>query len=161
MRTLPQHTKSSAQNACSPSIEIRPSKIHGQGVFARRTLRAGQHVGEYTGRLYAADQEDDIWDGELTYLFGLSDGSTIDGAQGGNETRQLNHACAPNVEAVERRRPDGSLSLTVRTLQRIQAGDELFLDYALVIAKSQLPSDYPCRCAMHGCRGTMAAHRAS
>ena len=37
----------------------------------------------------------------ITYLFNLSDGTTIDGGDGGNATRFLNHACKPNCEAVE------------------------------------------------------------
>jgi hypothetical protein len=36
-----------------------------------------------------------------TFLFGLSDGSVIDGSRGGNSARWLNHACAPNCETIE------------------------------------------------------------
>lgn len=93
-----------------------------------RALRAGHRIGEYTGRRYPADQEDEIWDRGLTYLFRLLDGTTIDGAQGGNTTRHLNHACAPNVKAVERQLRNGTLVLTVRTLRRIRTGEEFFLD---------------------------------
>ena len=49
-----------------------------------------------------------------------------------------------------------SLHLVVRTLRRIQAGDELFLDYALVIDGDE-PSGYPCACGTVEYRGTMAA----
>jgi len=44
-----------------------------------------------------------VWNDQLTYPFGLSDGSIIDDAEGGNATRHINHACVPNVEVVERR----------------------------------------------------------
>ena len=138
------------------TVEVRRSDIHGRGVFALRALHAGEEVGHYTGRRYAPDESDAAWDGNLTYLFGLSDGSVIDGAQGGNATRHINHACAPNVEAVERRAADDTLHLVVRTLRRIQAGDELFLDYALVIDGDE-PTGYPCACGTVECRGTMAA----
>jgi SET domain-containing protein len=90
------------------------------------------------------------------YLFGLSDGSVIDGAEGGNATRHINHACVPNVEAVERRGANDELLIVVRTIRTIQAGDELFLDYALAIDGDD-PSDYPCACGTDACRGTMAA----
>ena len=93
------------------TVEVRRSDIHGRGVFALRALQADEEVGHYTGRRYAPDESDAAWDGSLTYLFGLSDGSVIDGAQGGNATRHITHACAPNVEAVERRAADDTLHL--------------------------------------------------
>jgi uncharacterized protein len=137
-------------------LEVRQSEVHGQGVFALRDLPAGQQIGHYTGRRYAPDETHESWDGSLTYLFGLSDGSVIDGAQGGNATRHINHACAPNVEAVEQWGADDVLVLVVRTLRRIRVGEELFLDYALAIDGDD-PTDYPCACGTERCRGTMAA----
>jgi SET domain-containing protein len=147
---------STTNEANLDKVVVRRSDVHGLGVFALRKLRASQVIGQYTGRRFAPDHADADWDGQLTYLFGLSDGSVIDGAQGGNATRHINHACAPNVEAVERRGADGQLLLVVRALCAIRAGDELFLDYALVIDGDD-PSDYPCACGAKSCRGTMAA----
>ena len=97
------------------------------------------------------------WDDQLTYLFGLSARSFIDGAQGGNATLHINHACMPNVEAVELHTDDGELELVVRAIRRIRAGEELFLelDYALVIGGND-PADYPCACGPHLCRGTIS-----
>ncbi len=97
------------------------------------------------------------WDGQLTYLFGLSDGSVIDGGQGGNETRHLNHACEPNCEAIEYYDEDGRLMVRIETIRRLVAGDELFLDYALVVDTTDDPSDYPCHCGVSRCRGTLIA----
>ena len=153
----PHHTHDAT---LSTTVDVRRSAIHGRGVFALRALRAREEIGHYTGRRYASDQNDTAWDGSLTYLFGLSDGTVIDGAQGGNATRHINHACAPNVEAVERRAADDTLVLVVRTLRRIQADEELFLDYALIIDGDE-PSGYPCACGTADCRGTMAAPAAA
>lgn len=97
------------------------------------------------------------WDDTLTYLFGLSDGSVIDGADGGNATRHLNHACEPNCQAVEDQDGGGQIALTIETTQFVPAGDELFLDYALDVDAADDPSDYPCRCGLARCRGTMVA----
>lgn len=139
-------------------IEVRQSAIHGYGVFAVRKLPAGALVGVYAGRRYAADEAADmVWDDRLTYLFGLSDGTVIDGADGGNATRHLNHACEPNCEAIEDYDDDGRLSVRIETLKAIAPGEELFLDYALDIDKQDDPADYPCRCGRAGCRGTLAA----
>jgi uncharacterized protein len=148
--------KSSRRTASTTEIEVRRSGIHGQSVFALRDLSEGQVIGHYTGRRFAPDESHPGWNDHLTYLFGLSDGSVIDGAQGGNATRYINHACEPNVEAVERRSTDGELSLEIRTTCAITAGAELFLDYALVIDGDD-PAAYPCECGTGSCRGTMVA----
>jgi len=140
-----------------PGIEVRCSEVHGRGVFATRELRARQTIGDYSGQRYIDGDSHEDWDGGLTYLFGLSDGTTIDGAQGGNATRHINHACVPNVEAVEWRGPDEVLSVSIRALRRIRVGEELFLDYALVIAESEDPAGYPCECGHIACRKSMAA----
>jgi hypothetical protein len=94
-------------------VEVRQSEIHGQGVFALRDFLGGEEIGLYAGRRFAPDESHAGWDDQLTYLFGLSDGSVIDGAQGGNATWHINHACSPNVEAVERRAYNDELELVV------------------------------------------------
>ena len=140
-------------------VEVRRSEIHGQGVFALRNFRVGEGIGLYAGRRYGPDEHQVGWDDQLTYLFGLSNGSVIDGAQGGNATRHVNHACTPNVEAVERRAGNDELELVVCAIRRIRTGEELFLDYALDIDGDDA-ADYPCLCGTVGCRGTMAASAA-
>ena len=137
-------------------VEVRQSGVHGHGVFATRALRAGAEIGRYAGRRYAAGEVHADWDDGLTYLFGLSDGSMIDGAQGGNATRHLNHACEPNVEAVEAYGAADRLEVVISARRRIGVGEELFLDYALDVAGDD-PADYPCACGSARCRGTLAA----
>lgn len=145
----------------TPLLQVRRSAIHGRGAFARRDLSRGTHLGVYAGRRYSAAQclEADWsgWDSGMTCLFALSDGSTIDGAQGGNATRHLNHACDPNCAAAEEVGSDGVITLCIVTLVGVKAGDELFIDYGLIIDESESPADYPCRCGMAACRGSMAA----
>jgi SET domain-containing protein len=96
-RAMNKNDQSFAARALE-AVAVRRSGVHGQGVFAVRPLRVGQEVGPYTGRRYAAEAVRTEWDDQLACLFGLSDGSMIDGAQGGNATRHINHACEPNVE---------------------------------------------------------------
>ena len=140
----------------SARFEVQPSTIHGRGVFALADLKAGQNIGRYAGRRYPAGAIRPAWDGEVTYLFLLSDGTLIDGARGGNVTRHINHACRPNVEAVEVRDARGLLGIQVRTKRRIRRGEELLLDYALDILDDD-PSSYRCRCGDKTCRGSLAA----
>lgn len=148
-------------STCPALFEVRASPIHGRGVYALRRLPPGTSLGTYEGRRYDAATLLDInWDQRcdgMTYLFALSDGTTIDGAEGGNDLRFLNHACRPNCEAVESRDEDGCLVLRVVTVDAIAAGAELFLDYGLVIDESECALDYPCRCGLPSCRGTLVA----
>jgi hypothetical protein len=97
--TPTQISKRASAAAPLEGIEVRRSEIHGQGVFAIRAFRVGEEVGLYAGRRY--------------------------GAQGGNATRHVNHACAPNVEAVERYAENDELELVVCAIRRIRAGEEL------------------------------------
>ena len=151
-----QKSKRSGTAAPLKGVEVRRSEIHGQGVFALRDWRSGEEIGPYSGRRHAPGEAHAGWDDRLTYLFGLSDGSVIDGAQGGNAARHINHACTPNVEAVEGRTGDDELEIVIRAVRRIRTGEELLLDYALAIDGDD-PADYPCACGTGACRGTMAA----
>lgn len=137
-------------------LEVRHSEIHGKGTFALRGMQPGHIVGTYEGRRYPATHEGDrTWDRALTYVFGLSDGTLIDGADGGNATRHINHSCAPNCLAVEELDDDGEPHIVIRTRRRVRGGEELFIDYRLDVGGGD-PLDYPCRCGSAQCRGTMA-----
>ena len=151
----PDHPQRPDLAAAEP-VEVRHSPVHGHGAFAARSLPRGFSIGVYAGRRYAPGvvAEHD-WDNTVTYVFGLSDGSYIDGGEGGNATRHLNHSCAPNCTAFEVTQDDGRLDIVIETARRVRAGEELFLDYALDIGEED-PATYPCRCGSRACRGTMA-----
>lgn len=140
-------------------VIVRCSPVHGKGVFATRQLRAGERVLEYKGEVTTwrdavrRHRRDGV-DGH-TFLFGLSDGRVIDGSRGGNSARWLNHACTPNCETVE----DGG-RIFINTLDTVKAGEELFIDYLLVV-DDPLDEDarrqYACQCGTATCRGSMIA----
>ncbi len=137
-------------------IEIRTSRIHGTGAFAAQDIQAGQRIGQYEGRRYTARQAAARdWDHALTYVFGLSDGSLIDASEGGNATRHLNHSCSPNCEAQEETGPRKRLQIVFYALRDLKAGEELFLDYGLVVEDPSDPADYRCACGAAACRGTL------
>jgi SET domain-containing protein len=136
-------------------IEVRNSPVHGTGVFATGFIPAGTAIGCYTGRRYSvSEQQSRDWDNGLTYVFGLSDGSVINGAEGGNATRHINHSCASNCVAHEVESEDGTLHIEIEAAGRIRAGQELFLDYRLDAGGGE-GVGYDCRCGAPGCRGTM------
>jgi SET domain-containing protein len=139
------------------AIEVRASGLHGHGAFAAAALARGAVLGHYAGRRHPADEvHERDWDHATTHVFGLSDGSVIDGAEGGNATRFLNHSCTPNCIAFEIEDGAGQAQIQIETRRRIKAGTELTLDYGLA-AESGAPADYPCRCGTPRCRGTLLA----
>jgi uncharacterized protein len=140
-------------------LEVRHSAVHGQGVYATGDIAEGQRIALYTGRRIASDDQLPAIDADApTYLFGLSDGSTIDGAEGGNATRFINHSCEPNCVAAEVR-TRGVLGIEIAAAGDIRPGQELFLDYALTVDEDA--DLYACRCGSAACRGTMAGESAA
>jgi SET domain-containing protein len=144
----------------SPAVVVRRSKIQGRGVYAARDIREGERIVEYTGRLItneAADAQcnDESMRRHHTFLFGVDERFTIDGADGGNEARFINHSCEPNCESVVVRR-----RVYIEALRDIAAGEEIAYDYWYTTDSGYTLDDlrriYPCRCGAPTCRGTLA-----
>ncbi|WP_243304571.1 SET domain-containing protein [Geothrix oryzisoli] len=142
-------------------IRVRPSGIHGTGVFAKRPIPRGTRIIEYAGRrlikvelLEAAARGER----ELTYVLNLDEDLAIDGAEQGNDARFVNHSCEPNCEIYIF---DGTPYLYA--MQEIAAGVELTFDYklqsagALRISRALSRELFPCHCGAPMCRGTLVA----
>lgn len=142
------------------AYEVRRSDIHGNGVFARRRIEAGECIVEYTGERITADESAERAEksgGPInhTFFFSLADGNVIDGGSGGNDSRFINHACEPNCEAYEE---DGRVF--IYSLHEIEQGDELYYNYALIYEERHTPAVkklFACRCGAPSCTGTMLA----
>ncbi len=139
---------------------VRDSSIHGKGVFATSVLPRRTFLAHYEGKRYGPGHLFACRPDSTTYLFALSDGDTIDGSEGGNATRFINHSCSPNCVAVEVLESDDLLVIEIRTKKSIQSGEELSLDYELVLTGAD-PDDYRCRCGSARCRGTMLGPKPS
>jgi SET domain-containing protein len=143
-------------------VEVRQSPIHGSGMFALRHISAGQRIIEYTGeRITPAEADarydDDQSDHAHVLLFTVDDKTMIDGGNGGNESRFINHSCEPNCQAVTE---DGRIF--IEALRDIAAGAELTYDYALRRPgryRAAWRELYACHCGAPNCRGTMLAPR--
>lgn len=142
--------------------EVRPSELHGTGVFAARDIPAETCILEYCGRRITQEEADarpssNPDDPNHTFFFALSSGKIIDGGQRGNDARWINHGCAPNCEAREN---EAGTRVAIYALRDIPAGTELLYDYGLVIDEPltrALKRNYRCRCGAPECRGTMLA----
>ncbi len=125
-----------------------------------RTISYVAEIGEYVGEVISWDEAmdrhpHDPADPNHTFYFSLEDGTVIDAKHGGNSSRWINHACAPNCHADE----EGG-RVFIRALRNIHAGEELSYDYGLVIDERYTPAlkkRFECRCGARNCRGTMLA----
>lgn len=149
-----------AATDASVAYEVRRSPIHGNGVFASRTIEAGEYIVEYEGERITSDEsairaENAGGPVNHTFFFSLADGMVIDGGSGGNDSRYINHACEPNCEAYEE---DGRVF--IYSLHEIEQGDELNYNYALIYEErhtAAVRKQFECRCGAPSCTGTMLA----
>lgn len=149
----------------SARIEQRQSPIHGQGVFAAEDLAEGIEVVEYTGGLISHDEADRLYADTTqtghTFLFTLNDDYVIDGNQGGNIARWINHSCDPNCQAVVEESESGDSRkdrVLIESLRPISAGEELSYDYRIEIGERLTPTlkrIWACHCGADNCHGSM------
>lgn len=141
-------------------IQTRRSGVHGKGVFALTDIAEGETLIEYIGEVITWKEAlrrhpHDPKDPNHTFYFHMDEDHVIDAKHGGNSSRWINHSCHPNCEADE----DGG-RVFIKALRNINAGEELFYDYGLIIdAKytKKLKAEYPCWCGAADCRGTLLA----
>jgi SET domain-containing protein len=134
--------------------------VHGKGVFALQDIAEGEELIEYVGEVISWAEAErrhphDPQNPNHTFYFHLDEGHVIDGLQGGNASRWINHACAPNCEADQQ-----GNRVFIRALRDIAAGEELNFDYGLIIDERYTPklkAEYACWCGADECRGTMLA----
>jgi uncharacterized protein len=141
-----------------PLIEVRPSALHGMGVFAARRIRKGTRIIEYIGERVSHAEADrryehkDAGDAH-TFLFIVDARTVIDAGVGGNEARFVNHGCQPNCESViENRR------VYIEAVRAIAPGEELTYDYQIQREPDDPPdvdAVFACHCGSERCRGSM------
>ncbi|HUP90645.1 MAG TPA: SET domain-containing protein-lysine N-methyltransferase [Solimonas sp.] len=147
------------------NIVLRRSKIHGNGVFAVRTLPKGKRVIRYGGKVLAQSVVDRRFGGDAdtghTFLFTLNDRYVIDGASGGNISRWINHSCEPNCETVWLEHEGGDKKkdrIYIETMRRIRPGEELTYDYGIVLEEPhtrRMKAIWACHCGAKRCTGTL------
>lgn len=128
----------------SPETEVRPSRIHGRGLFAKVDIQAGELVAMKGG--YILTQKE--WDASRGVLcpseiqvaddlfIAASDPSEIPG-----DMVYTNHSCDPNI-AIQ-----GQIAFV--TMRAIARGEELTHDWATT---DDLDYRMDCRCGSPKCR---------
>ncbi|MGE5488602.1 MAG: SET domain-containing protein [bacterium] len=127
-------------------LEVRPSSIHGWGVFALERIPARRKVIEYTGEKISRRETKRRGAAKLIYLFELNSYWCIDGSVGGSGAELINHSCDPNLRAVIMKG-----HILYFSKREIQPGEELTVDYHFGKDMERVP----CSCGAPNCRGTI------
>jgi uncharacterized protein len=131
------------------NVVVRPSGVHGRGLFAARDIAEGERVLQYMGELVdkaeGTRRTDRQWDRGRVYTFELNKTHDIDGSPAWNVARLANHSCDPNCES----RNDRGRAIWIVALRDIRKGEEISYDYNFPL------TDPPpiCRCGAANCRG--------
>ena len=136
------------RSAVSPKVALGKSKLHGDGVFARERIPAGETVMVFGGKILTREQaqSDDyrvrsIWPvGEDAYL-GLPVSDTAISLD-----EYLNHSCDANCWLAD--------EVTLTAKRAIESGEEITLDQGTWNDDDAYISDgTPCTCGAETCRG--------
>lgn len=118
-----QNRAISRGDSLAASLRVRFSGEKGKGLFTTVLIRKGQLVIEYKGkRVQELPAEYDT-----TYVMKVTDGH-IDGNDGGNDSRFINHSCDPNI-GTEEWIVDGMYRMALRAIKDIPADTELSMGY--------------------------------
>ncbi|MCD8299420.1 MAG: SET domain-containing protein-lysine N-methyltransferase [Opitutae bacterium] len=142
------------------TIEVRPSRVHGNGVFAAATIAAGAFICDYKGELIGAD-EAEVRDAARRkksatapiYIFRIDDENFLDATNvvRNNPARFINHSCDDNCEA---RWDTAEKRMKIFATREIPAGAEIFLDYGFELSGF---FERPCHCGSKDCCGFVVA----
>lgn len=135
--------------------KVKESSIHQRGLFATCDIKKDTDIIQYVGEKIskkestrrALEWEDKAREtGEgLVYIFELDDEWDIDGREGENPARYMNHSCDGNCEALN---CEGEIWIVAR--EDIKEGDELVYDYGYDMEHFL---DHPCLCGSDNCIG--------
>lgn len=131
------------KSKCNFKLRSGESDIHRWGVFAEEDIPSRRRVIEYTGEKIDANEVERRSARQHLYLFWTSETRAVDGAFGGSGAEFINHSCDPNLYSSVSK---GHIYYV--SLRKIEAGEELTVDYNLEDIDEQLP----CTCGTDGCK---------
>jgi SET domain-containing protein len=138
-----------------PYLEVRNSKIHGRGVYARAPIAPRTRIVEYTGEKIShaeSDRREELRQKRKAagkpsdiFMFELDEKWYIDGTKSKSIARYINHSCDANcTPRLEENK------IWYYSNRWIQKGEELSIDYGF---DYQVWRENPCRCNAKGCIG--------
>jgi SET domain len=142
-------------------VKCQPQRERGRG-WGLVTLEAvpkGGLVHEYVGEVIDEREKTErlqVWNMEHPndpnfYVMALSGGYYVDAREYANQSRFINHSCAPNCKVVSVN-VRGHIRNGIYSIRDIQAGEFLSYDYHF---DTKQGDRFVCRCGAPNCRGTM------
>ncbi len=141
-------------------VEVRRSRGHGNGVFAREKISAGTLICEYKGEKIGVPELEirekirrEKSPREPIFIFQIDDENFIDATNfcENNVARFINHSCRENCEA---RWNAAAERLEIFATREIVPEEELFLDYGFELSGF---FERPCLCGNENCCGFVVA----
>ena len=128
-------------------VDVKPSRIDGQGAFAAEAIPARRKIGEIRGEPISVREARQRARGLARIMIvEVSARRAIDASQSADALRYTNHSCAPN--AVLRIR-QGRVELYA--MRDVAVGEELTVDYG----ESHHEGRLACRCGAPRCAGKL------
>lgn len=111
----------------------------GLGLFAVESIKKGEFVIEYTGRMLNVEEFETA--SNKKYFFEVDKHWTVDGAGRENLARYINHSCRPNCEVrIYAKR------IRIWAIKNIKSDDEITYDYGKEYF-DEFIKPHGCRCA--------------
>jgi uncharacterized protein len=140
------------QNVVRPSyqkyaVDVRASRIDGQGAFAAESIPARRKIGEIRGEsISVAQARIRATRTERVMIVELSNKRAIDFSKSSDPMRYTNHSCGPNARLCIR---NGRVEFYA--LRDIVPGEEITVNYGETHHEGRLT----CRCGAAGCVGAI------
>lgn len=140
----------------NPCVIVRNSRIHSQGVFAKKDIPTGTRVIEYVGKRLTKAQAYKRADVPLdrhkkdkkhgaVYIFELNKRYDIDGDVPYNKAKYINHSCDPNCETDVIRG-----CIWIIAVRDIKKGEEITYNYGYGYDDYD---EHQCHCRTDRCMG--------
>ena len=128
-------------------VDVRPSRIDGQGAFAAEAIPARRKIGEVRGEpISVREARRRARTLARIMIVEVSDRRAIEASASADALRFTNHSCAPN--AVLRIRQG---RVEIYAMRAIAPGEELTVDYG----ESHHEGRLACRCGAPRCAGRL------
>ena len=129
------------------AVDVKPSRIDGQGAFAAEPVPARRKIGEVRGEAISVREARRRARGcERIMIVELSERRAIDASGSADPLRFTNHSCRPN--AVMRIRQG---RVEFYAMRDIAPGEEITVNYGETHHEGRLR----CRCGAPGCVGNL------
>jgi len=121
-------------------LYVKKSKIEGNGLFVRQSVKKGERVGYIHGPIKVFREFTPDVSKKMVDWIGVGRFSWINTSN--SPFKYINHSCDPNVAIIGKR--------TVRAIRDIKANEEITMDYSLTEAEPGWKIS--CSCGSKNCR---------